>query len=104
MRFSGKEWDWGSPPTFACFFRDAVRIFLCEGAQGAPGMWISVFIHDVDALYTDYKKSGAIIRQAPANFPWGLREMNVQDIDGHRLRIGSAATGPDDGVMLREES
>ena len=99
-----KEWDWGSPPTFACVFRDAVRIFLCEGAQGAPGMWISVFIHDVDALYADYKKSGAIIRQAPANFPWGLREMNVQDIDGHRLRIGSAATGPDDGVMLREET
>lgn len=99
-----KEWDWGSPPTFACVFRDAVRIFLCEGAQGAPGMWISIFIHDVDALYADYKKSGAIIRQAPANFPWGLREMNVQDIDGHRLRIGSEATGPDDGLMLREES
>jgi ankyrin repeat protein len=98
-----KEWDWGTPPTFACVHRDAVRIFLCEGAQGAPGMWISIFIHDVDALHEDYKKRGAIIRQAPTNFPWGLREMNVEDIDGHRLRMGSDATGPAEGVLLKEE-
>lgn len=97
-----KEWDWGSPPSFGCVFRDSIRIFLCHSAQGARGMWISIFIRDVDALYEDYKKSGAIIRQAPANFPWGLREMNVEDIDGHRLRIGSEATGPADGTALNE--
>lgn len=99
-----KEWDWGSPPAFACVFRDAVRIFLCQDAQGAPGTWISIFIQDVDALHEDYKKRGAMIRQAPANYPWGMREMNVEDLDGHRLRIGSEATGPDDGVGLNEEA
>ena len=99
-----KEWDWGSPPSFACVHRDAVRIFLCQGAQGAPGMWISIFVHDVDALHEDYKTRGAVIRQAPANFPWGLREMNVEDPDGHRLRMGSESTGPADGVALNESS
>ena len=99
-----KEWDWGTPPTFACVFRDNVRIFLCQGAQGAPGTWISVFVHDVDALHEDYKRRGANIRQAPANFPWGLREMNVEDLDGHCLRMGSEATGPADGVPLAEAS
>lgn len=97
-----KEWDWGSPPSFACVFRDSVRIFLCQDAQGTPGTWISIFIQDVDALHEDYKRRDAIIRQAPTNFPWGLREMNVEDLDGHRLRIGSAATGPHDGVGLNE--
>jgi len=95
-----KEWDWGEPATFGCVIRDAVRIFLCEGAQGSPGTWISVFVHDVDALYEDYRQRGAIIRQAPTNYPWGLREMNVEDLDGHRLRIGSEATGPNDGEDL----
>ncbi|WP_119270210.1 ankyrin repeat domain-containing protein [Taklimakanibacter deserti] len=99
-----KEWDWGTPPTFGCVFRDSVRIFLCEGAQGASGTWISIFINDVDALHDDYKKSGAIIRQAPTNFPWGLREMNVEDLDGHRLRLGSEATGAADGTALEESS
>ena len=99
-----KEWDWGSPPTFACVFRDNVRIFFCQGAQGAPGMWISVFVHDVDALHEDYQRRGATIRQAPTNFPWGVREMNVEDLDGHRLRMGSAATGPADDAPLKEDA
>lgn len=97
-----KEWDWGSPPSFGCVARDDVRLFLCEGAQGAPGMWISIFIHDVDALHRDYVRRGAIIRQPPTNFPWGVREMNVEDLDGHRLRMGSEATGSADGVPLNE--
>jgi uncharacterized glyoxalase superfamily protein PhnB len=98
-----KEWDWGDPPTFGCVWRDQVRIFLCEGGQGAPGTWISIFVQDVDALHEDYQRRGATIRQAPANFPWGVREMNVEDLDGHRLRLGSDATGPADGVELAEE-
>jgi len=98
-----KEWDWGDPPTFGCVWRDQVRIFLCEGGQGAPGTWISIFVQNVDALHEDYQRRGAIIRQAPANFPWGVREMNVQDLDGHRLRMGSDATGPSDEVNLAEE-
>lgn len=96
------EWDWGTPPTFACVHRDEVRIFLCQDGQGAGGMWVSVFIHDVDALYEDYRQSGAIIRQAPTTFPWGVREMNVEDLDGHRLRMGSDATGPVEDEPLNE--
>ncbi len=97
-----KEWDWGAPATFACVYRDQVRIFLCQDAQGAAGMWLSIFVQDVDRLYEDYKQKGAIIRQAPTNFPWGVREMNVEDPDGHRLRMGSDASGPSDDVPLNE--
>jgi uncharacterized glyoxalase superfamily protein PhnB len=96
------RWDWGSPPGFACVGRDAVQIFLCRDAQGAPGTWIAIWVQDVDALYEDYKKSGAIVRQKPTNFPWGAREMNVQDLDGHRLRMSAGATGPSDDVDLDE--
>jgi ankyrin repeat protein len=95
-----KDWDWETPPTFGCVSRDGVRLFLCQGGQGAPGTWVSIFVHDVDALHADYARRGARIRQAPTNFPWGLREMNVEDLDGHRLRLGSDATGPADGTPL----
>ena len=97
-----KEWDWGEPATFGCVKHDGVQIFLCEGAQGSPGTWISIFVRDVDALHADYEKRGAIIKQKPTNFPWGIREMNVADLDGHRLRMGSEATGPADGASLNE--
>ena len=65
-------------------------------------MWMSIFIEDVDALYREYQKSGAIVRLPPTNMPWGTREMNVEDLDGHRLRMGSDATGPADEEGLKQ--
>jgi catechol 2,3-dioxygenase-like lactoylglutathione lyase family enzyme len=91
-----KQWDWGTPPSFGCVGRGNVEIFLSEGGQGRPGTWMSIFMEDVDALFAEYTASGATIRQAPTNMPWGTREMNVEDLDGHRFRMGSAATGPTD--------
>lgn len=98
-----KDWDWGEPPTFASVSRDEVCIFFCEGAQGQSGTWMSIFVDNVDALYEEYKTRGARIRQAPTNFSWGMREMNIEDPDGHRLRIGTATNAPTDDVALCED-
>ena len=61
-------------------------------------MWMSIFVEDVDALYVELQQRGAHIKQAPVNFPWGVRELNIEDLDGHRIRFSSDATGPADGV------
>jgi catechol 2,3-dioxygenase-like lactoylglutathione lyase family enzyme len=99
-----KKWDWGEPPTFGCVVRGKVEIFFCQGAQGQAGTWMSIFMDNVDELYEEYKKSGAIIRMLPSNMPWGVREMNVEDPDGHRLRLGSSATGPADEDAVKRFS
>ncbi len=67
-----KLWDWGDPPDFGCVARGKVEIFLCQGCQGQPGMWMSIFMDDVDALYEEYKKkrrhhSGPTDRLSVAN-------------------------------------
>jgi predicted enzyme related to lactoylglutathione lyase len=98
-----KKWDWGEPPTFSCVRRGKVEIFLCQGAQGQPGMWMSIFLKDVDALHEEYQKSGAIIREPPMNFPWEQREMLVEDLDGHRFRMSGNSTGPLDDTYLSSE-
>lgn len=95
-----KKWEWGDLPSFGCVGRGKIEIFLSEGGQGHPGMWMSIFIDDVDALHEDYKNSGASILDPPMNFPWGIREMLVGDLDGHRLRLGSKATGPADAPHI----
>ena len=89
-----KKWDWGDPPDFGCVGRGKIEIFLCQGGQGQPGTWMSIFIDDVDALYEEYKKSGATIVNPPTNYPWQMREMLVEDLDGHRFRMGGESTGP----------
>ena len=99
-----KKWDWGDPPNFGCVTRGNVEIFLCEGAQGQPGTWMSIFVDDVDALHEEYNTRGAVIRQPPTNMPWGTREMNVQDPDGHHFRMGSHSQGPADEDGLKRFS
>ena len=97
-----KKWV-GEGSSFASIGRGRVTIFLCQGAQGRPGMWMSIFLKDVDALYEEYKKSGAIITEPPLNFPWEHREMLVEDLDGHRFRMSGEPTGPaDDGYLSTE--
>ncbi len=96
------DWEWGEPTGFAGVSRDDVCLFFCEGAQGASGMWLSLFVEDVDALYEQYREAGANIIQPPVNYSWGMREMNVEDPDGHRLRIGQDSSAPSDGIPLPE--
>jgi uncharacterized glyoxalase superfamily protein PhnB len=98
-----KDWEWGTPPTFASVSRDDICVFFCRGAQGQSGTWMSIFVEDVDALHEEYKISGATIRQPPTNFPWGVREMNIEDPDGHRIRMSMGTKAPADGVPLCED-
>jgi uncharacterized glyoxalase superfamily protein PhnB len=89
-----KKWEWGHPANFGCIERGEAQIFLCEGSQGSPGMWMSIFLEDIDALYEEYKKSGATIITPPRNCPWGSREMLVEDLDDHRLRMTGESKAP----------
>jgi hypothetical protein len=51
-------------------------------------MWIWIGVQDVRALHSQYVHSGAKIRNPPNNFEWAL-EMQIEDLDGNVLRIGS---------------
>ncbi|HET6977128.1 MAG TPA: bleomycin resistance family protein [Pyrinomonadaceae bacterium] len=88
-----KRWDWGDPVDFGCVARGKVEIFLCQGCQGQPGMWMSIFLDDIDALHEEYKKSGATILNPPTDYPWHTREMLVEDLDGHRFRMSGCPSG-----------
>jgi len=88
-----KKWEWGDPADFACVARDQVELFLSLSAKGGPASWLSIFVQDIDALYETYKASGGLIRKPPADYPWGVREMTVEDLDGHRMRMGGDGGG-----------
>jgi Ankyrin repeats (many copies) len=97
---------WGDPVDFACVGREQVDLFLSFEPQGGPRAWMSIFVQDVDALYETYKKTGAIIRKPPADYPWGAREMTVEDLDGHRFRMtgdGGGENRSGDAVESNED-
>jgi hypothetical protein len=65
---------------------------LSEGDQGHAGTWVWIAASDVDELYNEFESRGAILRHPPANYPWGSREFQVSDPDGHVLRFGADLT------------
>ena len=82
------KWGWEDPPTFGGVSRDGVEIFFCEKGQGNPGTWISVFMDNVDEYYETIKAKGANILCPPETMEWNVREMLVEDPDGHKIRFG----------------
>ena len=87
-------------PDFVSVSRGKCCLFLCEGDQGNPGSWVWIDGKDVDAVYEELKRSGAKIRHPPTNYSWAL-EMQVEDLDGNILRLGSdPRDGEPDGEWL----
>jgi predicted enzyme related to lactoylglutathione lyase len=84
----GFKLQWRASEGFACVARDKCSLFLTNDNQSQPRMWIWIGVEDVRALHAQYVTSGARIRNPPENFEWAL-EMQVEDLDGNVLRIGS---------------
>jgi len=92
VQILGFKNDWhvpeGESPFFASVSRDRCHIFLSQDDQGNPGSWVWIGVADVDALLIEYQATGAKIRHPPANYSWAC-EMQVEDLDGNVLRLGS---------------
>lgn len=100
-----KGWDWGNPPTFGGVRSGECEIFLCQGGQGGrgkgdsartfgepgesadKGVWMSVWVDDVDAVHRHCLERGLEITWPPQDMPWGVREMHVRHPDGHVFRV-----------------
>jgi len=84
------DWEYGDPPDFGSVSRGDTALFMCQGCQGNPGSWMMIFTPSVDRLHEELARKGAIIKLPPTNMPWGMREMQVADLDGNVIRFGSA--------------
>ena len=102
-----KLWDWGTPPTFgAVGAGEEACIFLCVGAQGGrgkgsntttfsgveddakdKGVWMSVWVDDVDEVHRVCVAAGLDITMPPTDEPWHVREMHLRHPDGHVFRV-----------------
>lgn len=102
-----KLWDWGTPPTFgAVGVGKELCIFLCQNGQGGrgrgsntttfqhegdeqgdKGVWMSVWVDDVNAVHQQCLAANLDITFPPTDMPWGARETHLRHPDGHVFRI-----------------
>ena len=93
-----RPWHWGDPPSFGGVHADDSEIQFCLNGQGGAGTWFAIWVDDVDAWYERLRSRAVDIRQAPVTFPWGVRELNIADPDGHRIRFSTATDAPPDAT------
>lgn len=83
-----RDWPDDEAALMVGLSRDGCPLYLCQGDQGQPGTWVWIGVEDLDPIYERLQRAGAVIRREPENFPWAY-ELQVEDPDGHVLRIGS---------------
>ncbi len=49
-----------------------------------------IFVEPVEEMYDFAHQNGAIIKQELQEWPWGMKEFEVHDPDGHRFIFGHA--------------
>ena len=84
---------WEDPPSYVVVNRDeAVSIHFSKRDDNylpsRSHVALAVFVHDVDALYEEYKKAGASITQPIGDRPWGMRDFDITDPNGFILSFG----------------
>lgn len=83
---------WGDPPGFCIVRRGAVTIALDRmDARPMPTnqYWAAyVYVSDADALAVELRAKGLEIVRGPEDMPYGLRDFDIRDPDGHLLAFG----------------
>lgn len=90
-----KEWNDGD--NWQAVTRDGVRIMMgrcpdaiAPRALGDHSYFAFLATDDVDALHAEFAARSARILAAPADKPWGWREMVVATPEGHRMMVAQA--------------
>ena len=94
------EFVYGDPPFFGSVSRDdAVINFSLSDPPGrrnsvasaGPGNGVdaTIVVTDVDEICEDLKQRGANIIQAPESMDYGMRESQIEDMNGYRLALSA---------------
>ena len=95
------EFTYGEPTFYAGVERGAVTIHLhaASHAKRPPGQGaVNVFVTDVDALYRELREQGARTLNEPKDYPYGMRDFDVEDLDGNHLCFGMGSTQQTEGA------
>lgn len=96
---------WGEPPCFCIVGRDGITIALDQSREGSRApqnqYWAAyLYVANVDGLARDLTEKGIEIVRGPEDQPYGCREIDIRDPDGHILAIGQDLAPTDAGPGL----
>ena len=86
------KFTWEDPITYAVIKRDGISIHLTTDDDATkndiPKTALFIFVHDVDKVYDEFLKKDIKIIAPIGNRDYGMRDFDIEDIDGYRLIFG----------------
>jgi predicted enzyme related to lactoylglutathione lyase len=83
----GFTWDFGDRK-YSVVWRDNSAIHFVQADRIPAGVHLFQWIRDVDTYHGEIVKRGAEITQGPVDQSYGLREIEIRDINGVRVIFG----------------
>lgn len=84
---------WLYEETYGAVYNGKTEIFLRREAGEIGRVTVFVRVENADRVLLAMRRRGAKIVEEIASQPWGMREFSVEELNGHRFRIGHSA-GP----------
>ena len=92
---------WGEPPCFSIVGRGTVTVMLDQRrndeALAINQYWAAyIYVDDVEGLLQEFRSRGVEAIRGPEDQPYGCRDFDIKDLDGHILAFGQdLQPGPD---------
>lgn len=83
----GFKTDWETP-TVAGLSRDGKGLMLTTDPKGQAATWVWMGVDNVEKVHALCQQHNVKVLQPPTNRPWAY-EMQLEDLDGHVLWVGS---------------
>jgi predicted enzyme related to lactoylglutathione lyase len=83
----GFTWDFGDE-TYSVVWRDNSAIHFVKDDRKPAGVHLFQWVRDVDAYHEEIARRGARVASAPADQPYGIRELAIRDINGIDVVFG----------------
>ncbi|HJS52588.1 MAG TPA: bleomycin resistance family protein [Pyrinomonadaceae bacterium] len=116
------SWAWGDEPTFGGICSGECQIFLCQDAQGGrgkgsnkmtfgedgsetgdKGVWMSIWVGDVDTIYTRCLEQGLDVTFPPHDMEWNVREFHVRHPTGTSSASAAGSKRSDHALFIRRQ-
>ena len=82
---------WRSPDgRFGAVYNGTTEIFFSVSDASTAGTVLCIRVEDIDVMYAAATAAEAPITSALEDKSWAMREFEVEDPYGHRLRIGQS--------------
>ena len=98
---------WEGPPDFGIVQRGNVSLGLSGTGAGTPGpeMWACyLYVTDIDALHAEFAGLELEHLTEPRDQPYGCRDFELADPDGHRVAFGQDLSANPHGPGLGPEA